>query len=216
MAEITVYECREDAPELGLPQFLIDDRRSDWWWDEQTVGLVPGAKRTALPGLEKPLATGAHRCGTEDDFRLGGEYLPDVPPVERRPDGLPVCCGAGEEGQGGGMGGGTAVASVGPPADYCFIYHCVYLPFGPTPYGFAVRQPGGPPWWWLSSPSGAPEVKLYSPEYDPLKPYWWLHYYTFDLTFTGPPGWDGQGTATFTSDPTNPPTVGDFEVSCYT
>lgn len=35
-----------------------------------------------------------HICGTEDDFFNGGTTDPDLPPVLRRPDGIPLCCGA--------------------------------------------------------------------------------------------------------------------------
>jgi len=56
-------------------------------------GEVYGEERTFLPKLHPPGPPNAHICGTERDFREGGEYTPSLPPITYRVDGLPTCCG---------------------------------------------------------------------------------------------------------------------------
>jgi hypothetical protein len=57
------------------------------------VGEVFGEDRTFLPKSLPTFPPNNHICGTEQDHREGGEYLPALPPVTFREDGLPTCCG---------------------------------------------------------------------------------------------------------------------------
>jgi len=57
------------------------------------VGEVYGEERNFAPKALPTFVVTDHICGTEQDHREGGLYLPDLPPVTFREDGLPTCCG---------------------------------------------------------------------------------------------------------------------------
>lgn len=57
--------------------------------EEPLEEVIPTGKPRVKPGTGK-----GHVCGTEEDFRDGGLYLPDEPPVLYGMLGLPACCNA--------------------------------------------------------------------------------------------------------------------------
>ena len=102
------YVARDDAPLLGFPSALNNlvfaRDRDDWV--ETAVGEIFGSQYTQQPPDVNPLALGDHYCGTPEDFAGEGAIDMDSPPVEYRPDGLPLCCGQQYEPAGGlGIGG---------------------------------------------------------------------------------------------------------------
>jgi len=108
--DIEWYQARDDAPLLGCPSAinnlaLVKDAERDLY---PLVGEIPYARFTKRPNRIKPLATGGHRCGTEEDFAGDGAIDFDSPDVEYRADGLPRCCGEMFEGAGGLVAGGSA------------------------------------------------------------------------------------------------------------
>lgn len=99
-ANIVWYPCLPDAPDLGIASpFLSRDWEvtEDAWGipDDPGPGEVGGAPRVFNRKQPIPAATGAHRCGTDEEWRKGALYNPDRPPVLYRPDGLPTCCAPG-------------------------------------------------------------------------------------------------------------------------
>lgn len=110
--KIRWYEALPDAQPLPFPSainnLVFERDREDWL--PTAVGEVFGAPYTQSRPSVNPLATGDHYCGTEDDFGGRGQIDEDGPPVEYRPDGLPVCCGQLAEMRGGlGLGDVTIV-----------------------------------------------------------------------------------------------------------
>ncbi len=114
-AQVVWYPARDDAPVLGCPSSIL---YREWDRDEVTEdGEVWGPTGRALPWNgeeEKPGASGGHRCGDDIDFEEGGLFEPELPPVEYRPDGLPVCCDPIMVGRGGAVAGGVATVDPGP------------------------------------------------------------------------------------------------------
>jgi hypothetical protein len=114
-AQVVWYPARDDAPVLGCPSSIL---YREWDRDEVTEdGEVWGPTGRALAWNgeeEKPGASGGHRCGDDIDFEEGGLFEPELPPVEYRPDGLPVCCDPLMVGRGGAVAGGVATVDPGP------------------------------------------------------------------------------------------------------
>lgn len=101
------YEAHKDAKVLPFPSALtnlvFERDREDWL--PTAVGEIFGGPWQQNAREDAPLATGDHFCGTEKDFAGEGEIDEDAPPVEYRPDGLPLCCGQQFEMRGGlGLG----------------------------------------------------------------------------------------------------------------
>lgn len=120
--EIEWYPARDDVPFLRGPHAV----NSLQWCDDRDeflrtdVGELPGATRAYNPERGKPLAIGGHVCGTPEDFAGDGVFDDQPPFVEYRDDGLPKCCGALFEGQGGLVLGGTCdVIVVSGPGPDC-------------------------------------------------------------------------------------------------
>ena len=98
-AETTIlwYPAKDDAPPLPYPSAICS---LDWDVMEKDVGVyaaypvgeVPGAPRSFTYQKKRPKATGAHVCGTRQDFEDGGTYDPDAAPIIYDKDGLPACC----------------------------------------------------------------------------------------------------------------------------
>lgn len=61
-------------------------------WPLEGVGEVQGTNRVTTLQSAPPSLTGAHLCGTTQDFAEGGEYLPDDPPAEYDAQGYLACC----------------------------------------------------------------------------------------------------------------------------
>jgi hypothetical protein len=59
---------------------------------EQTVGEVPGAKRSFNFAKSLPYAHDLPPCRPPEDFRLGERYDPDGPPALYNAEGWPLCC----------------------------------------------------------------------------------------------------------------------------
>ena len=83
-------------PSNGTLGFPCRINSSDWRdnrFSRSPVGEVNFADRP-FDGWNRivPPVPGDHLCGSEDDFRNGGTYRPDLPPFERGEDGLPLCC----------------------------------------------------------------------------------------------------------------------------
>lgn len=99
------YKCVPGAPTLGWESNI---NSLDWTcmpWLRTGKGEVFNAPREYHQQPPVPGALGQHVCGTEEDFRDGEKYLPDLPPVVYSPEGLPTCCGT----VGGVVLGGTGV-----------------------------------------------------------------------------------------------------------
>jgi hypothetical protein len=110
-------EALPDAPLLGMPS-AITNLAWDLGVDEYlltAVGEVNGAPwRIAFPPTNL-LATGTRVCGTPADFAGMGTYSSSPPVPPPRPDGLPMCCGALFQAQGGiGLGDTPAVTPPNP------------------------------------------------------------------------------------------------------
>jgi hypothetical protein len=71
--------------------------------------VIPTGKPRTKPGTGK-----GHVCGSEEDHREGGLYLPDEPPVLYGMLGLPACCNPPVVMRGGVVDGGKAVVPVVP------------------------------------------------------------------------------------------------------
>lgn len=90
--EIEWYRCQPGVPELGYESAITPLRWRPCPWLAEGVGEVFDRPQPFDQGVPRVGADGGHVCGTEDDFRDGGLYLPDEPPVEYAGDGLPLCC----------------------------------------------------------------------------------------------------------------------------
>lgn len=227
-ADIVWYVAREDAPAITVPTPFVS---SEWDRAEKELGFPyhdgPGEvwnARRRFNGRRAPAAaTGAHRCGTDDEWRNGALWNPARPPVLYNADGLPTCCvpggglffGGGPRQFAGGLyftnaaaepGGGLYFGSA-PPAPGGGLY------FGSVPTGgyatryqvtagegaptIMLRGDPGPLFyhWWYPNP-GDPEYRLTSPEVTGLPGLWGFSYNgMFSHAFAE--GWDGQGSADF-------------------
>lgn len=110
--------------------------------DEPLEEVIPTGKPRVKPGTGR-----GHFCGTEEDFREGGLYLPDDPPVLYGRLGLPACCNPPVVMQGGVEDGGWDVVPVVPGND-CFT--AAPVEFDQT-YIVQVAAAGGS---WLILPLG--------------------------------------------------------------
>jgi hypothetical protein len=152
--EVTIrwYPAREDAPVLPFPSCIYN---RSWDLDQVEAGGQPLYLGPAPPynrAKVNPLALGNHQCGTARDFAEGGEYLPDLPPVEYRADGLPVCCGAMFEGIGGADALGAADVTYQPPPGADCSTAAVFA-VG-VPYTFITDgRVSGEYWWTFTAPS---------------------------------------------------------------
>lgn len=97
--DLVWYPALPTARVLPFPTFVVDLQddvleQSLGIYQGRAVGEVPGAPRPYNHQGTKP-GTGTGRfCGTAEMFRNGAYYDPDVH-IDRRDDGLPVCCGPG-------------------------------------------------------------------------------------------------------------------------
>lgn len=199
--EILWYECQPDALDLPVPTRIVPRfwyesvRRQNTGGPVYTgVGEVWDAPRPNQWPAPKPTAFGTHYCGTPEDFAEGCAYRPDLPPVERNQDGLPLCCGHAAVGQGGAMVGGTAVAEVvTPPTTWGDVY-------GIAEVAVTVDRVSSNTWWqqpvnfWILSAAGTPNTPAN----------WTLQTVGPSRSWTTT-GWDGVGTRIFDGSPFNPP-----------
>ena len=103
------YPCLPSAPPIEFPTPFMSRQWNSDQWPQYTVGEVWAAPHPFLNTPAKPTATGAHQCGTAEEW-LGLTYPPAGPEVEYNADGLPTCCGV--LGSVGGISwGGTAIVS---------------------------------------------------------------------------------------------------------
>ena len=112
--EIRWVTALPDAPTLGSESVICNsyneiDKEMGW-----PVGEVWGARRPYIPDRIPPGLVGGHVCGTAEEFAQGGEYRPDLPPVEYAANGWPLCCDPPKRARGGGGAGGMAYAAVVP------------------------------------------------------------------------------------------------------
>lgn len=88
------YRCAPGAPALGVEHFM----RSLHWESHpylfDGMGEVWRTVTAIYPYRPFPGADGAKRCGTDQDFAVGGHYDPSAPPAVRTPEGLLLCCHA--------------------------------------------------------------------------------------------------------------------------
>lgn len=195
--QIQWYECRPEALDLPvlsavIPRIWLGSKWTGFAGEppHDGVGEVLGADRPISWPEPKLTATGQHYCGTPDDFLMGCEYRPDLPPVGRNMDGLPFCCGVAAVGTGGAMSGGEAIAGLTP---------------APPAYGQTYRMQGGavnillfrtfhPRGQW----NGLTDWTLQSPTWPVVPRTYWVLFNSFGGTWRSPDGWDGQGAETFT------------------
>lgn len=118
--DVQWYKCAPGAPTLGFESCLNSLDWAGFPWLRRGPGEVFNAPREYHQANPIAGADGHHVCGTEEDFRDGERYLPDLPPVEYSPEGLPRCCGV----VGGVVLGGSGfvpqavgAAVVGGPTD---------------------------------------------------------------------------------------------------
>lgn len=114
------YEAAPNAKTLDRTSIISS---SDWEsdrWLPFPVGELGDVPKKFLAG-QMPAGTGlGPPCGTVSDFDEGGDYEPDLPPVEYRTNGLPKCCQSPLPVVGGGGGSGRVEVNVGPPVgDSC-------------------------------------------------------------------------------------------------
>jgi hypothetical protein len=111
------YQALPTARLLGVPSALnnlVFERDRDEFLIT-AVGEIPLAQYTQQPPDMNPLALGQGVCGTADDFGGRGTINEQPPFVQRRPDGLPMCCGEQIQGSGGlGLGGGSVTPEFTP------------------------------------------------------------------------------------------------------
>lgn len=106
VVKVKWYRCRPGAPVLGFESAIQPLR---WLPNPHLaggVGEVFDRPQPFTPGEWIPGATGERVCGTEEDFRDGGQFLPDAPPMLYTPEGLSLCCSTPP---GGVMIGGEAL-----------------------------------------------------------------------------------------------------------
>lgn len=109
------YPALPSAPPLPFPSIFLDPVwQDDYYSLDDGPGLILEDNIRANWQKPKPLATGTHHCGTEQDFLEGGIYDPDLPPVPYRDNWLPLCC-PGEERAGSGG------AAMGGHVDYVYV-----------------------------------------------------------------------------------------------
>lgn len=101
-AEPLPFPCCISNPYWERDQYQFGDDNCDF----ETI--VPTGKPRTKPG-----SGGGHVCGTEEDFRDGGLYLPDDPPELIGMQGLPACCNPAVVGRGGVIDGGKASMAAG-------------------------------------------------------------------------------------------------------
>lgn len=91
--DIRWYFAAEGAQQLPWPSPIHVLHRNDQEWIKTSVGDLLFADTTLeKPNVVNPLPAGDHYHGTEEDFREGGLYLPDLPPFPRDEDGIPTVC----------------------------------------------------------------------------------------------------------------------------
>lgn len=109
------YEVAPDAETLPYTSIISS---SDWEsdrWLPFPVGELGDVRKRFLAG-SMPRGTGrGPMCGTVSDFNQGGDYEPDLPPVEYRTNGLPRCCHSPLAIVGGAGGSGAVDVSTGTP-----------------------------------------------------------------------------------------------------
>lgn len=109
--DILWYPARDDVPFKRGPNCISSNRWQKDRCDEfnqVAVGEDPEWPRTFVYKNPNPLAIGGHVCGTPEEWAGDGDYDPEPPYVEYRPDGLPFCCGALFGAEGGLVLGGEA------------------------------------------------------------------------------------------------------------
>lgn len=78
---------------LGVPCRI---NSLDWRDNRMNPGVIGEVSFADRPfdgwGRIVPPTPGDHLCGSPEDFREGGRYLPDDPPFPRADDGIPFCC----------------------------------------------------------------------------------------------------------------------------
>lgn len=116
------------TPALGVPSKIMPLIWTDQPWVQEGVGEVYDGWRTYTRRKLPRTIKGDHRCGTDQDFREGGTYRPDLPPVLYDRDGFPLCCQPPFVGSGGGVGSGTATVTVTTPT--CPAPSWVYFQVG--------------------------------------------------------------------------------------
>lgn len=204
--DIQWYPVPMTNPRLGLPTTIISRIWQGTPYDyagtppyPDTVGEVIGARHRPWPNVSRPDATGERICGTEEDFVRGCVYDPDAPPVVRRDDGLPMCCGLGLIPMGGiGMGGEAPMGIDTTPFSPCTNY--LLLNHGETMY-----STGG--WTWATT-SGEWTLTVDGP---PPNTWTLTHTTTIPPTVYHATDWDGSGTQGFAAGGFPPPPIEDVQ-----
>jgi hypothetical protein len=108
--------ARPDAPVLSVPSAVcnlcleVDKELYVNPVGERWAGGRPATWLTTPPGID-----GSHRCGTDDDFRLGGTFDDTLPPPKIGAFGWPLCCSPPRKVFGGGGGSGKPVIHIVRP-----------------------------------------------------------------------------------------------------
>lgn len=158
-AEIKWVRCLPGVPELGYESAIMPLRWCPYPYLAHGVGEVFDSPQPWNRGTPIPGADGKKVCGTEQDFRDGGQYLPDLPPVEYTPEGLSLCCGEPPGGillSGFGLiqpagsalvGGGVVTVGYGPgPAFPLEVQPAIaYI-------SFVTDASASAAWWWKAPP----------------------------------------------------------------
>ena len=115
------YVARDDAPPLPFDSCILS---RDWdanRWDTYEIPDDVGESNTAPQSyngqVSVPTAVADTICGEPEQFLGDSQWDPEAPIVERRPDGLPACCGWFVAGSGGIADGGSATVVVEPPVE---------------------------------------------------------------------------------------------------
>lgn len=153
--EVEWFPAAEGALPLGMPSNITNPfwERDQFEYTDGDLPLstvVPTGKPVARPGTGR-----GHVCGSEEDFREGGRYEPDEPPVVYGQQGLPQCCGAPVVGAATVVDGGRCgVASPIVPGNTCAT--ATEIPLGEW---LTARVPAGQTGWL--SHQMAPTPPLY-------------------------------------------------------
>lgn len=169
-----------------------------------TVGELYGTRRETRNWRVKLLALGEHRCGTDADFAGDGVCDPSPPYVSYRPDHLPTCCGAAQEGDGGGVGSGSAdVVWAGPDPSTCItgvpmtlgLTYSREISFGQTHwYTLPIGINGASTLYTTGIPPGSVVMGFYL---DPLDTFC-TALVTWFYDSPGPPDWTFTANGAFT------------------
>lgn len=179
------YKVPATNPRLPYPSRINSLDWKDGQFSFSPVGEVTGAEREFDGwGRIVPPVPEDHICGERGDFEFGGLYRPDLPPLERGPDGIPLCCRPafgglvfggsaviGELGDGGPAFGGSALFTSLPgiivmtsyDGSHSYSLNRVLFPdelpqwdnqFVPAPVLIGPALTGTPDLWRVTVPAG--------------------------------------------------------------